>query len=104
MGMRNISYEFELRLSASEERSQRLLQICLQVIDMLDANRQAHHVLRDAGFGQFGRIELAVGGRCRMGRQRFGVADIHQPREQLQRIEHPRTGGARVGVAVLHFG
>ena len=43
-------------------RRQRLVQVFQQVVDVLDANRQPHHVGLDAGFGQLGGIELAVGG------------------------------------------
>ena len=41
---------------------QGLLQICLQVIDVFNAHRQAHHAFRDASLGQLGGIQLAVGG------------------------------------------
>ena len=61
---------------------------------MLDADRQANHVFRYAGLFQlFGR-ELAVGGAGRVAGERFGVADVDQTRDQLQRILEARAGFA----------
>ena len=68
-------------------RSQRLINIRHQVIDMLDANRQADHVDTDAGFGHFCRGQLAVGGAGRVAGERFGVADVDQAGDQLQRVD-----------------
>jgi hypothetical protein len=57
-------------------RCQRLLQVGPQIIDMLDADGQAHHVGTDACLGQFGRVELAVGGAGRMAGRRLGVTNV----------------------------
>ena len=53
---------------------------------MLDADRQADHVFRDTGLGQFFGRQLAVRGRCRVAGQRLAVADIDQTGDQLQRV------------------
>src|SRR5690606_16640141 len=60
-----------------------LAQVLEDVIDVLDADGQAHQVAGDAGAGQFLVIELTVGGRGRMAGQRLGVADVHQAHHQL---------------------
>lgn len=51
------------------EASQRSLQIRYQIINMLDADREAQHVFADTGLFQFFRIQLPVCGRGRMRRQ-----------------------------------
>ena len=58
--------------------SEGLAQIGQDVVDMLDADGQAHGVGPDAGFGQFRRAELGMGGGCRMDDQRFDVRHIGQ--------------------------
>lgn len=58
---------------------------------MLDTDRQADHVLADAGLGQFCFVELAVGGRGWVAGQGLGVADIHQAHHQLQGVDKART-------------
>ncbi len=62
---------------------------------MLDADRQSHHVFGDAGLLHFLGAELAVGGGRRVAGEALGVADVHQARDQLQRIlEAPAAGHA----------
>src|SRR5690606_17654367 len=75
---------------------QRLLQVFEQVIDVLDAERQAHHAFGDARFGQFVGVELPVRGGRGVGGQRLGVADVYQAREQVQRIQEARPGLAGI--------
>ena len=58
---------------------------------MLDANRQANHVLADAGLSQLFFVQLAVGGGGWVAGQRLGVADIHQAYHQLQGVDKART-------------
>jgi hypothetical protein len=65
-----------------------------QVVDVLDADRQAHHVFAHAGLGQFLGRQLAVRGGGRVAGQRLGVADVDQAGEQLQRILEARAGRA----------
>ena len=50
----------------TSDRAQRLLQIGQQVVDVLDAHRQPHHVNADPGLGQFVRAELTVRGAGRL--------------------------------------
>ncbi len=77
---------------------QRLIEIGEQVVDMLNADRQSHGFLADAGLAQFVGRKLAVRGGSRVGGERFGVADIDEPREQAQRVLERRAGCA----AALH--
>ena len=70
----------------------------MQVVDVLNAHRQAHHVFAHAGLGEFLGVELAVRGRCRVRGQRFGIANIDQAGEQLQRIQKAGTGGAAFAI------
>jgi hypothetical protein len=63
------------------------------VVDVLDAHRDAHQILRDAGARQFLGVELAVRGRGRVAGERLGVADVDQPQDHLQRVDEL---GARV--------
>ena len=64
-------------------RCQRLFEICEQVVDVLDSDRQPHHVRTDTRPFQFGRIQLAV---------RRKVFD-HAVRLPLHRIHELRSGG-----------
>ena len=61
---------------------------------MLDTDGQAHHAFAHTGLDQLGSVQLAVSGGGRVGRQRLGVANVHQAREQLQRIEEACAGFA----------
>ena len=57
-------------------RAQCLLQVRDQVLLVLDADREPHHVGAGARLDLGGVVELAVGGRGRMDDERAGVADI----------------------------
>ena len=61
-----------------------LLQICQNVVDMLDTDRQTNGGRCDAGCQQFFLSHLRMGRRCRMDHQRFHVCDVCQQREDLQ--------------------
>lgn len=63
------------------DRRQRLLQIGPQIVDVLYADGQAHHVLGHAGQLQFRGRQLPVGGGRRMAGERLGVTDVDQARE-----------------------
>ena len=47
-------------LSPLSDGSQRLLKIGLEIVQMLNADRKAHHGFRNAGLGQFFRAQLAM--------------------------------------------
>src|SRR5690606_29491226 len=64
-----------------------LVDIGDDVVDMLDAHRNAHQVFRNASPRQLFRAELAVRGRSRVAGQRLGVADIDQPQDHVQRVD-----------------
>ena len=55
-----------------------LIQIGEDVADILDANRQPHHLGRDARGSLLLRAQLLVRGRGRMDDERLGVADVGQ--------------------------
>ena len=59
---------------------------------MLDADRQAHHVLGDAGLPEFLGRQLPMRRAGRMTGERLGVADVHEPGEQLEGVLDPRAG------------
>ena len=62
-------------------------QIGDDVVDVLDANAQANHFGRDAGFQLLFRRQLAMRGGRGMAGQGFGVAHIDHALEQRERIE-----------------
>src|SRR4051812_24111254 len=76
----------------SSDGGERLFQVGEQVVDVLDAERQPDRLLADARLVELGRRELPMRRRRRMRRQRLGVTDVDQPREELQRVEEARTG------------
>src|SRR3546814_7662615 len=64
-----------------------LVDIDNDVVDMLDADRQAHEILGNAGAGELFRVELSVCRRRRMAGERFRVADIDQPQDHLEPVD-----------------
>ena len=63
-----------------------LVEVLDDVIDVLDADAQAHEVRADAGRGLLLSRHLAMRGRSRMGHQRAHVADVHETLEDLERV------------------
>ena len=71
---------------------QRLVDILDDVGDMFDADRKPDGFRQHAGHALlFGR-HLAVGGRSRVAGERFRIADIDEPRDQLQRVVEGLAG------------
>ena len=68
---------------------ERLVQVLDDVVDVLDADREPHQILGDAGGCELLGRELAVGGGGRMGGEGLGVADVDQPGDELQRVDEP---------------
>src|SRR6202000_1941880 len=68
------------------------IEIGKNIADIFDADRQAYQFRSDAGIVLLLRVELRVGGRCRMNDQRFRVANIRQQREELERIDQGFAG------------
>ena len=75
-----------VQIGAALDSLQRLLQIGFQIVDVFDADGQAHHVLGHACKHQFLRSQLAVRGGRRMAGERLGIAYVYETSEQLQRI------------------
>ena len=73
--------------SGSCRSGQRLVEVGQQVIDVLDADGQAHRFRAYTRAGQFLGRELPVGSRRRVGSQRAHVADVDQPGEELQCVQ-----------------
>src|ERR1700722_7942208 len=67
-------------------RSQRLVDIFDDVGDVLDADRKPDGFRQHAGHALLLGRHLAVRGRCRVAGERFGVADIDEAGDQLQRV------------------
>src|ERR1700761_6011432 len=65
---------------------ERLVDVFDNVGAVLDADRQADGFGQDAGHALLLGRHLAMGGRRRMTCERFGIANIDQPGDQLQRI------------------
>jgi hypothetical protein len=74
------------------------VQVSQQIVNMLYAYRQAHHVFAHASLGQLFSIELAVRGGGGVCRQRLRIANIDQTREELQRVEKACTRSARLAI------
>src|SRR6185312_984876 len=71
---------------------ERLRQVGQDVVDMLDADRQAHIAGGDAGCRLFGLGKLGVCSAGRMDRQAARIADIGDVIEHLQRIDEAAAG------------
>ncbi len=71
------------RPRGSSEALQRLVQIGDDIVDMFDADRDAHHVRPRPRGDQLGLAQLAVRGRGGMDDQRARIADIGEMAEQL---------------------
>jgi hypothetical protein len=76
----------ERRRATRVARGQRLIEIGENVVDVLDADREADHLRPHAGFLLLRGRHLTVRGRCRVAGERLGVAHVDQPLEQLQRV------------------
>src|SRR5882724_9296274 len=91
-------------ISGSNSDAERLIQIDQDVIDVLDAHAQANTAGTDPGGQLFLRRHLAVRRRCGMARQGFGVAQIDQALEQLQRIVETHAGRQSTAYLECHEG
>jgi len=89
--------------ATSPLRAQHLLQIRDQIVLVVDADRQPHHIRRRAGFRLRRVVELAVGGGGRVDDQRAGVADIGEVREQFQ-VRHQLDAGVVAAAQTLSQG
>ena len=70
---------------------QRLIQIGDDVVDVLDADRQAHVAGRHAAGELIGRAQLRVRGAGRMDGQGARIADVGHVVEELERIDEARA-------------
>lgn len=78
-----------------------LLDVGRDVINVLDADRDADEVRGDAGALELVRAQLLVRGAGRVDDQRLGVADIGEVAQQLLRGE--RAGEVSRGEAFFFF-
>src|SRR3984957_65091 len=79
--------------------AKRLIEVGDDVVDVLDADREADHLRPHASFLLLRRRHLPMRGRSRMAGERFGVAHIDQPLEQLERIVKRLAGIEAAGDA-----
>ena len=70
-------------------RLQRMIEVAEDVVDVLDADRQAHVTFGHAGGELVLGRKLRVGRRRRMDGERARVADVGDVVEQLQRVDEP---------------
>ena len=71
---------------------QGLIDVCLDVIDMLDAHGEADVIGGSASFQLLLRGELLVGGGSGMNHEALCVADVGEVREEFHRIDEFFTG------------
>src|SRR5580693_4472670 len=98
------------QLLLGDGRSERLVEIGEDVVDVLDADAEANHFRRYAGFELLFRRQLAVRGGGRMAGQRFGVAHVDHALEKLHGVETFYTGfetafdaeGKQGGASIAH--
>ena len=64
-----------------------LVDVLEDVVDVLDADRQAHGVLRDAGRLELLGVQLRVRGRRVVDRERARIADVGEVREQAEALD-----------------
>ena len=65
---------------------ERAVEVPADVVDVLQADREADQVRADAGRDLLLVGQLLVGGAGRVDHQRLGVADVGQVRDQLQAL------------------
>ena len=74
--------------------AERAVEVGGDVAWMLEADREADHVVAQADGGQLLGAELDVGGRGRVDDQGLGVADIGQMRGHAAALDEPGTRGS----------
>ena len=81
------------RRAYAAERGERLVDVPEDVVDVLEADRDPHHVLRHAGRELLRLVELAMRRRRRMDDERSRVADVGEVAHQLRRLDEADAGG-----------
>src|SRR5689334_1475586 len=66
-----------------------LIEIGDDIVDMFDPDAKPDHLRLHAGAAELFRCELPVGCGSRMASERFGVANVHKPLEELQFVIKP---------------
>ena len=64
----------------------------MQVLDVLEADRDAHQALRDARLGELGIVELAMRAGRRMHGDRLDAPQRRGARRDRERIDEGRRG------------
>ncbi len=73
-------------------RSERLIEIRDDVVDVLDADAQPDRLRPHARHGLLLRRHLAMGGGGRMAGERLRVADVDEALDELERVVEPGSG------------
>src|SRR5260370_11225938 len=73
-------------------RFKRLIEVADDVVNMFDADTEPHHLRSHPGLALFFNRHLPVGGRGRMAGQRFRVAQVDEPLDQLERVVERLAG------------
>src|SRR5579863_8269819 len=66
---------------------ERLIEIPDQIVDVLESDRQAHHIRGDAGLYHLFFLQLRVRRAGRMDHEALRVADVRQMAPQLERLD-----------------
>ena len=69
-----------------------LIEVADDVVDMFDADAKPDRLGSHPGLALFFNRHLSMGSRSRMAGQRFGITDIHEPLDQLERVIELLTG------------
>src|SRR5450755_3558168 len=71
---------------------ERLVDVPEDVVDVLEADRDADHVGLDAGGELLCLVELAMRRRGRMDDERAGIADVGEVAHELRRLDELHAG------------
>src|SRR5690349_286130 len=81
-----------MKASSLLRRGERLVEVFLDVVDVLDAGRDAHLLGRDAGAPLLRLAELLVGRRRGVDDERLRVAHVREVRGELHRVDELLAG------------
>ena len=81
--------------------AQRLIEVPQQVIGRLEPDGEPDQFRAHSGRRELGVAQLLVGGRCGVNDEAPGIAHVGQVRKELQRLDEPASGHARIATRRL---